>query len=132
MTDEPVSDEPQASPSSVLALGDGPAVGVPVPRPPTSALDFLERVLSDSAKTDNAKELMASAARAASRLLVSVGLVACGIAAVATLLTRYAGFGVVSGGAIATVATGGVLGTTWLTRTIRRRRIARRGSRTPA
>lgn len=61
---------------------------------------------------------MASAARAASRLLVSLGLVVIGIVAV---LTRYAGLGVASGGAIATVATGAVLGTTWLTRAIRKR-----------
>ena len=54
---------------------------------------------------------------------VSVGLIAFGVAAVTTLLTRYAGLGVVSGGAIATVTTGGVLGTTWLTRRISRRRI---------
>src|SRR5438067_12807970 len=58
-------------------IPEEPAAQSSVVPPPKSTLDFLERVMSDADKTDNARELIKSGAKAASQVILSVGVALC-------------------------------------------------------
>lgn len=84
---------------------------MPTPRPgrkpeaPTSVLHLLDRTLGDRQRTTNAKELLGTASKAASRIVLSISLLLLAVTALAMTLGHLAGPGP---GICSAVAIGGV------------------------
>ncbi|MDS0137776.1 MULTISPECIES: hypothetical protein [unclassified Amycolatopsis] len=93
-----------------------------------SKLDFLDRVMSDINRTNNARELMKSGAKAIGYIAFSVGVVLAIIISVASVMIRYSSVGLLAGSVLVTGSTTCVAGITWIGRAYLRKRRKQRSA----